>query len=694
MNILTRIKTAGNIVLKGWSGVPIINSADFNLPSGTFKRTKKGDKQAYIDNFTSWVFAAVSCIARNVAKVDILLYKETSKNKRESWEQIFEHPFLDLIKKPNPWMDMYFVKYITEVFLGLVGNAYWYVPKNKVGKPGQIIPLLAHRVIPYAKNHFEVDYYEYLLGNTIIRFTPDEIIHFKEPNPNSLIVGLSPLEGILLPVDTNKAMMEYSMSLFENGAFFGTVIKVPDDMPDTDFERLKTEIKEQFTGVSKAGRTKVLRGVKEIESLVKTMADLGFEAGRKLTKEDILQSYGVPESKLGAGGTAVSSRATAYELDRTFIEQTIQPRLVRRDGVINQFLLPQWDDKLVCESEQLTALDRELAIQVEESRLRTGYWSINEARALNGDPPVPWGERPWVGMNLIQMSGYVSSNTGKNAKANKKRQMRAGFQQAKERKWKAWVKREESIERQYIVDLKNFWEIQKKIVLSNLERIFPAGKNRKELIDFVFPQINEQADKLAQVSKKHIRQAIIFGMLTALEFEGKGIKSKDGLKTEIPDDDLEDIGFTPASFEVYIDESVKKWKDTYGLTINETMRVELQVLLEQATREGWTTTQIQQEIKALYSDYTEGISPVRSLRIARTEISRIMNEAELTCYRNLGYKDKTWSSELDEVVCETCEGLDGEVVAVDEPFSEGVMSPPVHPNCRCVMLAGNWLENE
>ena len=183
---------------------------------------------------------------------------------------------MDLFKNPNPWMDMYSIMYLREVFLGLLGNAYWYLPKNKLGLPGQIIPLLSHRVIPYSKNHVEVDYYEYLVGTSIVRFSPEEILHFKEPNPNSLIIGLSPLDALLESVDTNKAMMEYSLQLFENGAFFGTVVKVPDDMGDTDYERLKKEIKESF-GAGKAGKTKILRGVKEVESMVRQWPNSGLQ---------------------------------------------------------------------------------------------------------------------------------------------------------------------------------------------------------------------------------------------------------------------------------------------------------------------------------------------------------------------------------------------------------------------------------
>jgi len=689
MNITfkNRMKLAGAIIRKGIDGIPFFNSSSFSISDSSskdFKRTEKGDKQAYINNFTSWVYSAVSCIARHTAKVDIKLYKQTSEKKgKESWEEIFEHPFLDLLKNPNPWMDMYYIKYLTEVYLGILGNAYWYLPKNKLGQPGQIIPLLAQKVIPYTKNQIEIDHYEYLVGTNIVNFSPDEVLHFKEPNPNSLIMGLSPLDALLLSVDTNRAMMEYSMSLFEQGAFFGTIVKVPKDISEQDYIRLKQEIKEQFTGVGKAGRTKIIHGDIQVDSLVKTMAELDFEAGRRLTKKDILEGYGVPEFKLGEGAsTASTSRATAYELDRVFIEETIQPRLIRRDSVLNKFLLPVWDDKLVCESENISATDKEFLLQQETARIQTGYWSINEVRALNGEPPAPWGYRPWVGLNMVQMAGFVSEEAKKENQGihKKKRQMRENWQQVKEQKWKSWVRKEENTEKKYIADLKKFFSEQEKIVLSNLRRIFDTGKSKeiKELVDFVFPNLDQQAEKLSQISKGHIREAIVNGVMTAVEFQEENNKN---IKEEPSPDDLARVGFTPASFDAYVNQIIKVWKDLYGFTINQTIQDELRELLNQAITGGWSISQTQSEIELLYSGYTSGISPEKSLRIARTEISRIMNDSEHMCYKNLGYKEKTWASEeADEALCEDCEAMDEEVVGIDELFSCGVLAPPLHPN--------------
>ena len=86
MNIFQRAKIATAVMRKGIDGIPIINREDFSgmFSNSSFQRTSKGDMQAYVNNFTSWVYAAVSCIARSTAKVATRLYAEKSKGSRES----------------------------------------------------------------------------------------------------------------------------------------------------------------------------------------------------------------------------------------------------------------------------------------------------------------------------------------------------------------------------------------------------------------------------------------------------------------------------------------------------------------------------------------------------------------------------------------------------------------------------------
>ena len=71
----------------------------------------------------------------------------------------------------------------------------------------------------------------------------------------------------------------------------------------------------------------------------------------------------------------------------------------------------------------------------------------------------------------------------------------------------------------------------------------------------------------------------------------------------------------------------------------------------------------------------------RSKTIARTEIIRGYNQAQINQYKNAGLKHFQWLTAFDDRTCEDCAGLDGTI----HPVDEGVR-PPLHPNCRCTTI--------
>lgn len=78
----------------------------------------------------------------------------------------------------------------------------------------------------------------------------------------------------------------------------------------------------------------------------------------------------------------------------------------------------------------------------------------------------------------------------------------------------------------------------------------------------------------------------------------------------------------------------------------------------------------------------------RALNIARTEAMTAMNEGKLAGWHEQvanGWASpdsvKEWVEGRDP--CDFCRPLVGELVPYDQPFSNGRMMPPAHPNCRC-----------
>ncbi|HYU42113.1 MAG TPA: phage minor head protein [Vicinamibacteria bacterium] len=95
-------------------------------------------------------------------------------------------------------------------------------------------------------------------------------------------------------------------------------------------------------------------------------------------------------------------------------------------------------------------------------------------------------------------------------------------------------------------------------------------------------------------------------------------------------------------------------------------------------------------VAALVDKYAARKIRERALVIARTEVMGALNAGQVAAWRDAQAKGllsagamKEWITTDDERLCSICEAVDGETVALDEPFSED--GPPAHPSCRCTI---------
>ena len=82
----------------------------------------------------------------------------------------------------------------------------------------------------------------------------------------------------------------------------------------------------------------------------------------------------------------------------------------------------------------------------------------------------------------------------------------------------------------------------------------------------------------------------------------------------------------------------------------------------------------------------------RGEMIARTEVMTAANQGRAISWEqaadsgliNRATSEKEWIAEGD--ACPDCESLDGEMVLLDDDFSNGESMPPDHPSCRCTAV--------
>lgn len=120
------------------------------------------------------------------------------------------------------------------------------------------------------------------------------------------------------------------------------------------------------------------------------------------------------------------------------------------------------------------------------------------------------------------------------------------------------------------------------------------------------------------------------------------------------------------------------FEDLKGVT--QTMSTQMSRVLTDGLANGWAP----RRIARVMSDVV-GTTMKRSALIARTEVVRAHAEGQLQAFEALGEDVQVlaeWSTAGDDRVCALCEGLEGQVLTVEQ--AKGLI--PRHPNCRCTWI--------
>ena len=221
----------------------------------------KGEKQrpfnydAACREFTGWVYAGIMLNAKAVASTPLRLYSRKPKRgtKRlfptravsprrkgyligqsqqqpsplvsrkaaefgDDFEEVLDHPILTLLRTVNPWLNGYSFSLLRMIYWQVVGNAYVHIVHNRAtGLPETLWPMPSQwvKIVP-SRTEF-VSGYIYGHGTENERkFQPDEVIHFKTPNPRDLYYGLGVIEAGWPAIKMNDAAHAMDTALFDN----------------------------------------------------------------------------------------------------------------------------------------------------------------------------------------------------------------------------------------------------------------------------------------------------------------------------------------------------------------------------------------------------------------------------------------------------------------------------------------------
>ena len=257
----------------------------------------------------TWVNRCIDAIAGNQSRLPVILRKNNSPD-GQIVRGTKDNTLLKILNtKANMGENSFVFRYRLSSQL-LMSSRGAFIEKVR-GRNGQIIALQLlppqHTApIPHPRTFvsgFEVD----LRNGTKVTLKPEDVIWIRRPHPLDPYLSLTPMEAAGIAIEIENLAKVYNRNFLLNDGRPGGLIVLRGEVDDDD----KDEIRNRFRGnINRAGAVTVVSSDEGVD-FVDTGAsprDANYIQMRQITKEEILASFGVPESVIGnAAGRTFSN---------------------------------------------------------------------------------------------------------------------------------------------------------------------------------------------------------------------------------------------------------------------------------------------------------------------------------------------------------------------------------------------------
>jgi HK97 family phage portal protein len=212
--------------------------------------------------------------------------------------------------------------------------------------------------------------YEYRTGTHVRRHAVGDgagegqaILHLRLFHPLDDRLGFAPLEAASMALDLSNAAAIWNKALLDNSARpSGALVYQPKEggnlTPD-QYDRLKAELEEGYSGAVRAGRPMLLEGGLDWKAMGLSPREMDFVEAKNGAARDIALAFGVPPMLIGIPGDA--TYANYQEANRAFWRLTVLPLVTRTAASFATWFSEEGQTalRLVPDLDQLSGLSTE-----------------------------------------------------------------------------------------------------------------------------------------------------------------------------------------------------------------------------------------------------------------------------------------------------------------------------------------------
>ncbi|MGD9649138.1 MAG: phage portal protein [Pirellulales bacterium] len=378
------------------------------------------DAREELSKFRGWVFCAVRAIASRIAGLPIVIERNVSMPRGSKsageWQPIEGHPLQKLLDDPCPIMTRWSLIFSLVANLELTGRGLvlidqdddgneilwpiptsWATPKHEYGDP-----FARWEVRPTNSAGMQV----------VVR---DDMIYAAYPDPADPLGAVSPLEACGLAVIADERLQTSQTVAFDNGITPGLALILGNVASPADAnarpllekhqrEQLINAVRTTYRGVLRSREPLILDAlIRDVKPITTSPAEMDFMQSGRITKERILETFGVSEAILG--NLIDANLASAEAAEGHFCKSTVAPKVELINRSLTEWLCPRYakpNESLRIRLVLPEVVDRQNQRANVETLSRIGAITRNEARSmLEGLPPIAGGDVPLVPALLV-----------------------------------------------------------------------------------------------------------------------------------------------------------------------------------------------------------------------------------------------------------------------------------------------------
>lgn len=393
-----------------------------------YRRQRKPYDIDLIEQFKRVVFACANINANAMAQVPLRLYVKTSAGEKsprirtksvdrrtkdrlssnaslqfflkefKEVEEVTEHPLKTLLQKANssPYLNGYIGMIWTVLYQEVTGKAYWYLVEDTLGRPVEYWILPVQYLTPkrlYGSKKF-VDYYEFKVGMSEVRYDPSEIVQFLYPNLlNPYIDGYGPTEAAYEAVLVSNKLISHESNMLDNQGRPDAILSPGKDVvlgaDEAETWEKKFNAKFQRGG---GGKLMVAEETVTLSPLSYPPKDLAALEIHNWGKTEICNAHDIPIALLEAENINRATLEAAMEQHAIY---GVRPRCDRYVAQLNDQIVSRYDPsgRLFFAFDDPVPKNRELVMQENVQYVLNRILTPNEVRYEIGYPPIAGGEK-------------------------------------------------------------------------------------------------------------------------------------------------------------------------------------------------------------------------------------------------------------------------------------------------------------